>query len=388
MKNRTKKVVALLLCLVFAFGVASIGAAALVTEGSKLNVTISGDTDTLLSGETVQLTAKVTVPEGSELADSGIELTWESLEPGIATVDGNGLVKGVNIGSTKIRCTVTNVEGDLAYSYYTIYTVRESNAILDHLDQHTLLGYKYSYKDDYFYTNNDNNWQHYFGFMNAFDIASPWLTMEYDYVRLHFDYEGRSWMIQLWKGQYGPIFYGSEIGLYYRDEPVAAEDINAFTHYKCATDPEMRLNMEQTLYWDEDNDGNYQYQFTVPYGKYWWATGFKPGHLWETEPADELRMYSTIELKDAEMADAVCAQLIKCGFEQTEGETPAKLDSFTRTGNTVNIKWQNISEAESTSVAKATLGTLFATGSFSAIFLLIGFLLLSFFATFFFLVVL
>ena len=45
-------------------------------------------------------------------------------------------------------------------------------------------------------------WQYNFGFGKIYDFVSPYLLLEYDYVRVFFEYEGKDWMIQMWKGNY------------------------------------------------------------------------------------------------------------------------------------------------------------------------------------------
>ncbi len=66
-----------------------------VTPGKeeKITITAKDDKKTLILGETVQLTASV---EG---------VTWESKKPEVATVDANGLVTSVGVGSTTITAS-------------------------------------------------------------------------------------------------------------------------------------------------------------------------------------------------------------------------------------------------------------------------------------------
>lgn len=66
-----------------------------VTPGKeeKITITAKDDKKTLILGETVQLTASV----------DGV--TWESKKPEVATVDANGLVTSVGVGSTTITAS-------------------------------------------------------------------------------------------------------------------------------------------------------------------------------------------------------------------------------------------------------------------------------------------
>ena len=49
--------------------------------------------------------------------------------------------------------------------------------------------------------------------------------MVFDYLPVYFDYNDKTWMIQLWKGQYG-INTGGEIGVYYADHIVSQEQLD------------------------------------------------------------------------------------------------------------------------------------------------------------------
>lgn len=76
-------------------------------------------------------------------------------------------------------------------------------------------GYVYIPCQDIFSTGL-NGWQREFGFMNAYDVGAPYFNMIYDYQTVYFDYEDRTWLIEMWKGQYG-INTGCEIGVYHAD---------------------------------------------------------------------------------------------------------------------------------------------------------------------------
>ncbi len=386
MKKTASRITSVLLVALLLFAVAAVGVSAVVV-GDSFKVEITADNvRTNVNGQ-IPLKAVITVPADSEATDEDFTVSWSSNHTPVATVNENGVVTGVDTGEAVITATVTDKDGNTASDDITVFIQRKGNPALNLLQKRQILGYRYNYDGDYFYTDDNKCWQSNYGFLNAFDIVCPYILLEYDYVRMHFNYGGKSWMIQLWKGQYGMVFYGSEIGVYYRDKQIEDnEDITAWTHYKCATPMQYRPNMEMTLYWDEKGDGNYQYQFTRPWDKYWWCTGFKPGHLRQTEPAAELRMVSTIELPDEGMADIFGNQLEKCGFTRAADKNSLELDSFAQNGKTIDFIWQNISEAESSTVVKATAASLFASGSFALIFLVIGFMLMSGLAGFLFLI--
>lgn len=72
------------------------------TEVSPTGVTISGPTSVEV-GKTIQLTATV-LPENA----TNKSVTWNSSNPSVATVDGNGKVTGVSAGSVTITVTTSN----------------------------------------------------------------------------------------------------------------------------------------------------------------------------------------------------------------------------------------------------------------------------------------
>ncbi len=308
---------------------------------------ITSESLTVKIRKTIQLTATVTN------VDSQPKITWKSLNPEIATVDENGTVKGVAVGNAVITASAT-VDGETINGEFVINVVKTSTFIKDFLTKRQVLSYQYSYVDDFYYTNDKEAWQYNFGFGKIYDFASPYILLEYDYIRIFFTYENKDWMLQMWKGQYGMIFYGGEIGIYNR--PHSDEGVGGWEMYNCPAEEDW-LGMEMTLY-HEDIYGNYIREFTREYDKYWWCTGFKNGHLRQEEPADELRLEARITFKDEEMRDLVAAGLKDCGFGEVDEKSQVGLDQFCTDGNDIYFIWQNISEAESTMAIKVVGGLL------------------------------
>ena len=91
---------------------------------------IEGSTASLLPGETVQLTATC-YPEIS----NDRNVVWKSDNPNIASVNGSGLVTGVNYGTAVIR--VTTSDGSELSATYTI-NVEHELALVTTIDQGTL----------------------------------------------------------------------------------------------------------------------------------------------------------------------------------------------------------------------------------------------------------
>ena len=101
-----------------ALGVASVSAAAGGKSGGAVitvagptvaSVTVAPTTDTLLVGETVQLTATVLDADGNPVTDRAV--TWISAMPTVASVSSGGLVTGVADGVVAISATLDGKTG-------------------------------------------------------------------------------------------------------------------------------------------------------------------------------------------------------------------------------------------------------------------------------------
>ncbi len=292
--------------------------------------------------ETLQIKEKLTLTVNIEET-----VTWSSSDNSVATVDSNGVVTGVSVGEVKIFAKSDDSEKS---DDITLFVTNKKRFWRDLLSKHQILSYMYEYKGDYYYTNDKDCWQKPFGFNFMYDRLASLFYLEYDFVRVFFTYEGLDWMIQLWKGQYGFVFYGNEVGVYTKKE--GSESATKYSHYAAASEDNY-LSMESSLY-RLNTDGTYDHEFTREYGKYWWCTGFVPGHLRDTTPCDELRSVTRITMKDAEMTKLFTEGLVDCGFKRVSSEKNLKDDTFYVEGNDVFIQWQNISEAANHTIVQAS----------------------------------
>ncbi|MBQ9850493.1 MAG: DUF4474 domain-containing protein [Clostridia bacterium] len=210
-------------------------------------------------------------------------------------------------------------------------------------DGKQVLGYRYS-NDGYYYTDDKDCWQMNAGYNEVYDNMAPLTAMFIDQVRIRFNYGGKDWMVQLWKGQYGWLLVGAEIGLYTTDEGVNSGAVTDINHYNCA-DKEDWLYMSMDCYWAEGNNGHYKKVFSRPYAKYWWPTGFVKGQLTKyTWPRTELKMKGRITFKSAEMANLFVEELRKTGFVRAAGNASNQLvdDSYYQSGADVWFLWSTI----------------------------------------------
>lgn len=196
-----------------------------------------------------------------------------------------------------------------------------------------LFGFKYSNTDQVFYTAEDA-WQRNFGFEETYDNVSGAGAISYDTIRVKFNYNNKEWMMQYWKGQYGFVLIGAELGLYNRDPGKTNS-----TYYDCVTDAE-KLNMSVKVYRQDVKDQNkYNPLFHRSPTTTWWLTGFTPGTLsagsYVVSPDEtaKLKAEYTINFQTAEQAQAFIG-----GLEKTttiEHNAPKRSRSIKFTGLSV-----------------------------------------------------
>lgn len=167
-------------------------------------------------------------------------------------------------------------------------------------------GYSYDPEQDIFYSQM-NPWQRKMGYCRLYDEACAPLNMIIDCEPVYFEYGGKRWMIEFWKGQYG-MTSGAEMGVYTTKGP----DLNIpglfnGTFYNCASNAD-RLYMSYSLVKNGE-------LLMTRKGRHWWLTGFKLGEF--SEPS-ELTMYLTVVLKNKEMRNAFIKGLHKAGYTDND----------------------------------------------------------------------
>jgi len=194
----------------------------------------------------------------------------------------------------------------------------------EQIDQETLdeiieeAGYSYDPKQDIFYSNL-YAWQREMGYCRLYDEAAIISGMIIDCEPIYFEYGGKRWLIEFWKGQYG-MTTGFEIGVYNTEDfNISIPEVFSGTFYHCASDAEL-LYISGTLI------KNGITLFTRQ-DIHWWLTGFKLGEFSEPE---ELELEINITLKDGEMKNAFLGGLFEAGYSEQE--------VFTY-GNTVSLKF-------------------------------------------------
>ena len=263
--------------------------------------------------------------EGAENSSSGISLKWNAVNGASGyevysydASDGKWVYVGYSTKETynvkglketshyKYRIRAYKSSGsnkfysDFCESVTVAYTSGKNSSIYsEEMEKSGVFGYLYDPSEKCFYTAADP-WQRNVGYNSIFDTAAPLSLINFDTLRLRFEYDNKDWMIQLWKGQYGLIFYGAEVGVYTKPKD------RTIMHYDCASDDEM---LKMSMDFLEYKRGTWSKRFSRPYGYYWWCTGFVPGNKFGDFSGIGLDM--RITAKDYTMLNALKGALDK-----------------------------------------------------------------------------
>lgn len=163
-------------------------------------------------------------------------------------------------------------------------------------------GYAYHCCCGYFSSTLDA-WQKAAGYTWAYDYMAPRFQMVFDSLPVYFNYRGKTWLIEFWKGQYG-INTGAEIGIYHADRLLSESEYRT-TLFRTAGDEEM-LPCSLELY-EENGD------FVKISERHWWLTAFIPGVF--SRPSD-LCLKASICFPNGEMLEAFRRGLCRAGYPE------------------------------------------------------------------------
>lgn len=163
-------------------------------------------------------------------------------------------------------------------------------------------GFAYNLNNDLFYSLM-YCWQRNMGYCRFYDEAAATLSMIIDCEPIRFEYNGKKWLIEFWKGQYG-MTTGAEIGVYAaKDTKQDFPDLFDNELYDSVSDDE-RLVMAYSL--KKDNKLLFKRE-----GLHWWLTGFK---LAEYTNPRSLTMEIRITFPKTDMKDAFVDGLFEAGY--------------------------------------------------------------------------
>lgn len=163
------------------------------------------------------------------------------------------------------------------------------NEMISTVDGTGLMGIGFDFNFDFnkFYAS-DDPWQRNFGFCELYDKLAFLIGDYYDTAKIKFSYDGRDWMVQLWKGIYSYNMLGAEIGIYVKPENREAE------YYDCVSDSD-RLVMSFNLYHGDKEVIGCEPELS------WWKTAFV---IKSFVSPSELTMVSSVEFPDKAMRNA------------------------------------------------------------------------------------
>lgn len=177
-------------------------------------------------------------------------------------------------------------------------------------------GYYYIHSQDIF-TSRIDAWQRDFGYSAFYDRIALRFGMVFDCLPIYFDYHGKTWLLEFWKGQYG-INTGCEIGLYSADRILDDGELTR-TLFKSVEDAYM-LRISFTLFRGDEVIARLTQ-------RHWWHTAFCVGRF--SNPSD-LSLKASISFPTAEMANAFTAGLQASDYCAR---------SISRCGNTITLSF-------------------------------------------------
>lgn len=159
------------------------------------------------------------------------------------------------------------------------------------------LGYFYDHCKDSFHTTIDA-WQRDFGYSRIYDKLAPHFNMIFDALPVYFDYKGKTWLIEFWKGQYG-INIGGEVGIYKADRLLEEHEYET-ENFRTISDKEL-IPICMNLYHKDTCLG-------CICRRHWWLTTFIMG---EVAPPKDILLEVNLTFPDYEMLDAFIDALAK-----------------------------------------------------------------------------
>ena len=168
-------------------------------------------------------------------------------------------------------------------------SIAEKESILNTLAQPA--GYRYDPYEDIFATVPDAP-QKQFGYTHFYDLSAPYFNIVFDYETFYFNYDQKTWLIEIWKGQYG-INAGCELGIYQADTIVSPEEYNTTLFH--AAEPDDMLLTTLILDLHSPKPPYICTEVARMRSRHWWSTIFKMGTFARPE---NLSVNTSIRFKD------------------------------------------------------------------------------------------
>lgn len=170
-------------------------------------------------------------------------------------------------------------------------------------------GFQYDQASDYFYST-VHCWQRKYGYYKQYDNSAATLGMIFDCEPIYFDYDGRHWLIEFWKGQYG-LSAGAEVGVYAVNDNVHDNKAKSYKpqerHYKSIGDSEL-FPIRISLFYKEQ-------LIAIRDSRHWWLTAFFLGRFY---PPRTLKAKISVTFPDYDMCNAYIDGLRHAGYASTD----------------------------------------------------------------------
>lgn len=161
-------------------------------------------------------------------------------------------------------------------------------------------GFEYKLSQDIF-TSRIDAWQKDCGYCSFYDQNAPFFHMIFDCEPIYFHYNNVTWLVELWKGQYG-FTVGCEIGIYKADRIILKDERKKTLFHSV---PEAELPIFSVTFLKNS------FPISRMCAKHWWLTSFSPGHY--TEP-ENLTMKIAITFPSESMCKAFLLGLKEIGY--------------------------------------------------------------------------
>lgn len=177
-------------------------------------------------------------------------------------------------------------------------------------------------------TTRTDAWQKEFGYGELYDQAALAMQMVFDCEPVYFNHGGKTWLIELWKGQYG-FSTGAEAGIYHASS-VVPPALRGQTIFRAAEENEM-LPVRLSL------TGTKGHIFTLE-ETHWWLGGFVPGVCALPE---DLTLEVTLTFPIESLSRAFTRALKALGYKEEDilvSDTTVEF-AFTRPKAVPSISW-------------------------------------------------
>lgn len=184
-----------------------------------------------------------------------------------------------------------------------------------------------------------------FGFNLAYDEASKYVNFYLSTIRAYFTYDGKDWLIELWKGEYAMATVGCEVGYYYRESDGKVDKYGADKLlYGCVEDEDAMYTSMKLWQYEKSTDETPVQKINYSRRNCWWAADFETGVLEKHRDQTTLVMNATIEFPTNKMLTLFTTELSKKGFKEGSIDDYHNVDRYSVNGNKVTICWKNFDE--------------------------------------------